>query len=188
LLHCIIFLRHREKRYRRRARSQIFLLPDARALESPSLECPAKCLDQKPIMIVQRLAMSCFIFELWSRAGLAPYQKISSGIARHRRFRVSELRHGRFIMKISILARSFAAALALAAAGSLNAATAFAQSDPVVGERIGNARPNHYDGATLRQVGGWTAEEAAPQAQAGGSRPLYMRAPIVLPRHQGNKH
>jgi hypothetical protein len=179
LLHRIIFLRHREKRYRRRARSQIFLLPDARALESPSLECPAKCLDQKPIMIVQRLAMSCFIFELWSRAGLAPYQKISSGIARHRRFRVSELRHGRFIMKISILARSFAAALALAAAGSLNAATAFAQSDPVVGERIG---------ATLRQVGGWTAEEAAPQAQAGGSRPLYMRAPIVLPRHQGNKH
>jgi hypothetical protein len=91
-------------------------------------------------------------------------------------------------MKISILARSLVTALILTAAGSLNAATAFAQSDPVVGERIGNARPNHYDGATLRQVGGWTTEETAPQAQSGGSRPLYMRAPIVLPHYQGNKH
>ncbi len=91
-------------------------------------------------------------------------------------------------MKISIATQSLAAALALAVVGTLSTTTAFAQSAPVVGERIGNARPNHYDGATLRQVGGWTVEEAAPQAQPGGSRPLYMSAPIVLPHHYGNKH
>jgi len=65
-------------------------------------------------------------------------------------------------MKRFIGMKYFAAAFAMAAVATLGASLVFAQ-DITVGERIGNARPNHYDPITHKQVKGWMVEEAAPQ-------------------------
>ena len=76
-------------------------------------------------------------------------------------------------MKLFIANKYAAAAFALAAVATLVAAPAFAQNS-VVGDRIGNARPSHYDPKTLKQVTGWTAEVAAQQ-EAPAPRKLYVR-------------
>jgi len=73
----------------------------------------------------------------------------------------------------SYVAAAFAVATVVAAAGA-----ASAQAIPTVGERIGNARPNHYDSKTHRQVSGWTVEdEVAPKA----SGPRLLRADTWAP-------
>jgi hypothetical protein len=65
-------------------------------------------------------------------------------------------------MKLFIDKKCVAAALAVAAVATLGASSVLAQNI-TVGERIGNAYPNHYDPITHKQVTGWTVEEATPQ-------------------------
>jgi len=76
-------------------------------------------------------------------------------------------------MKLFIGLRYVAAAFAVAAVATLGANSVFAQQI-TVGERVGNARPNHYDPITHKQMTGWMVEETAPQ-EAPAPRKLYMR-------------
>jgi len=88
-------------------------------------------------------------------------------------------------MKRSVVSKSIAAAFALAAVIAMNTTPALAQF-AIAGERIGNARPNHYD-ATGKQVTGWVAEETAPAAVQAPRR-LYLSTRVPLSRKQKNNH
>jgi len=86
-------------------------------------------------------------------------------------------------MKLIIGKKYVAAAFAVAAVATLGASPVFAQ-DITVGERIGNARPNHYDPITHKQVNGWAVEETSPQ-KVQVTRRLYMSAPTKSSRKAG---
>jgi hypothetical protein len=81
----------------------------------------------------------------------------------------------------SYVAAALAVATVVAAAGA-----ASAQSFPTVGEHTGNARPNHYDPKTGRQVSGWTVEDAAPKAS--GPRLLHNDSWTSWPGDVGGRY
>ena len=72
-------------------------------------------------------------------------------------------------MRFIIGKKYVAAAFAVAAVATQGASRSF----NCIGERVGNARPNHYDPITYKQVTGWTVAETAPQnAHTQSSRNL----------------
>ncbi len=79
-------------------------------------------------------------------------------------------------MKLSPI-KKVAAAFALVAVATLGTASAFAEPIPTSGDHIGSARPFHYDPTTLKQVTGWTVEEAAPRLYA--NTPTFRKEAVL---------